>query len=107
MATAALYDQVVAHLGGEARLKDLGARVYATDDAHVSVKLLHPNPCGVRSVTITARPGGLFAMDCFGPFRPDSFSAPIVGSAEEVIPDNLATVLGRLTGVEALHHRHY
>lgn len=107
MATAAIYDQVVAHLGGEARLKNLGARVYATDETHVSVKLLHPNPRGVRSVTITARPGGNFAMDCFGPFRPDSFSAPILDRAEEVIPDNLATVLGRLTGVDTLHRRHF
>lgn len=107
MATAALYDTVVSHLGGETRLKSLGARVFANDDAHVSVKLLHPNPRGVRSVIITARPNGFFGMDCFGPLRRDAFSAPLVDHADDILPENLATVMGKLTGDERLHHHHF
>lgn len=107
MATATLLDNVVRHLGGEERLKSLGARVSVNDDTHVSVKLLHPNPRGVRSVIISRRANGFFDMDCFGPLRPSSFSAPLLDKADNILPENLATVMGRLTGDERLHHHHY
>lgn len=103
----ALYDEVVRHLGGETRLQELGARVSADDEAHVSLRLLHPNPRGVRSVIITARANGFFDMDCFGPMRGGAFQAEPLGRAAEILPENLATVLGMMTGVESLHHHHY
>ncbi|HKN29697.1 MAG TPA: hypothetical protein VJY34_18140 [Roseiarcus sp.] len=33
--------------------------------------------------------------------------APLVASAEQIVPESLATVLGALTGFEAIHHRHF
>jgi hypothetical protein len=107
MATATLLDNVIRHLGGEERLRTLGARVSVNDDTHISVKLLHPNPRGVRSVIITGRSNGFFDIDCFGPLRPSAFSAPLVDKADNILPENLAAVLGKLTGDERLHHRHY
>lgn len=103
MPNAALYREVVERLGGDVRLKALGARVCADDDAHVSVRLLQPNPRGVRSVIIRACANGFYEMECFGALRPASFSAPRIGHAAEIIPENLATVLVRLTGAESLH----
>ncbi len=102
-----LYEEVVRHLGGEGGLKSLGARVAADDRSHVSLRLNHPNPRGVRSVVITVRGNGLFDMDCFGPMRLDAFRAERVGHAEQIVPDSLASVLGMMTGVESLRHRHY
>jgi hypothetical protein len=104
---ALLCDEVVKHLGGEKRLKELGARINADDAGHVSLRLLHPNPRGVRSVIITARSNGFYDMACFGPMRFDAFHAPSLGRAEEIVPDSLASALGRLTGLENLHNRHY
>lgn len=104
---AALYAEVVRHLGGEARLKELGVRVNANDDAHVSLRLLHPNPRGVRSVIIAERPNGFFDMECFGPLRLDAFFAEPLGRVEEIVPDSLASVLGMMTGIESLHHHHF
>ena len=107
MATAALFDNVVGHLGGEDRLRLLGARVSVNDDTHVSVKLLHPNPRGVRLVIITRRQSGFFDMDCFGPLKRNSFSAPLVDHADNILPENLASAMGKLTGDERLRHHHY
>jgi len=36
-----------------------------------------------------------------------SLLVPLLGSAQEIIPENLATVLGKLTGIESIHHRHF
>ncbi len=102
-----LYSDVIRHLGGEARLKDIGARVAADDGAHVSLSLVHPNPRGVRSVVIRMRGNGLYDMECFGPMRLDGFVARPLGKAEQIVPDSLASVLGKMTGVESLHHHHY
>ncbi|WP_442756370.1 hypothetical protein ACNHKD_07060 [Methylocystis sp. JAN1] len=102
-----LCNEVVQHLGGEASLREIGARVAADDHSHVSLRLNHPNPRGVRSVVITARGNGLFDMDCFGPMRLDAFHAERVGHAEQIAPDSLASVLGMMTGVESLPHHHY
>ncbi len=99
MAAGSLYENVIAHLGGQARLIALGVRAYDTDDAHVSLRLLHPNPRGVRSVTITAHPGDLFEMECYGPILPDTFDAKKIGRAEGIAAENLAATLGNLTGV--------
>jgi hypothetical protein len=103
----ALYDEVLRHLGGQARLKELGARANPIDAGQVGLELLRPNPRGVRSVIITARPNGFFEMACFGPMRLDAFVAQPLGQADEIVPDSLATVLGKLTGLESLHHHHY
>jgi hypothetical protein len=102
-----LYNEVVRHLGGDASLKELGARIVAEDNGHISLGLLHPNPRGVRSVIITARGNGFFDMDCFGHMRLGSLQADRVGRAEDIVPDSLASVLGMMTGVETLHHRHF
>lgn len=103
----ALYSEVVRHLGGEACLKDLGARVATDDASHISFRLSHPNPRGVRSVVIRARGNGLFDMECFGPMRLDGFVAQPLGHAEFIVAESLASVLGKMTGVESLHHHHY
>lgn len=107
MANAVFLTNVVTHLGGEARLKTLGARISVNDDTHISIKLLHPNPRGVRSVIITRRQNGFYDMDCFGPLRPNSFSAPLVDHADNILPENLASVMGQLTGEGRLCHHHY
>lgn len=107
MATAAFLDKVVQQLGGEERLKSLGASATLNDETHVSVRFLHPNARGVRSVIITKRPNGFFDMDCFGPLRPGAFSAPLIDHADSILPENLASVMGRLTGDERLHHHRY
>ena len=36
-----------------------------------------------------------------------TLSVPLLGSAQEIIPENLATVLGKLPGIESIHHRHF
>jgi hypothetical protein len=46
-------------------------------------------------------------MECYGAVARGTLTAPLVGSADEIIPENLATVLGRLTGIESIHHRHF
>lgn len=103
----ALYDDVVTHLGGEARLQEIGARANAVEGGHVSLRMLHPNPRGVRSVIISEQPNGLYNMTCFGPISANAFRAETVGSAAAIVPESLASVLGMLTGLEKLHHRHF
>jgi hypothetical protein len=107
MMSAEHYAEIIGHLGGEARLREIGARLSADEGAHVNLRLLHPNPRGVRSVIITERSNGFFDMECYGPMRLGSFAAQPLGRAEEIVPENLATVLGRLTGIESLHHHHF
>ena len=107
MASSHLVDTIVAHLGGEHVLRQIGAREFFADGARVSFRLSHANPKGVRSVVISSEPHGFFAMECYGEVARGTLSAPLVGSARQIIPENLATVLGRLTGIESIHHRHY
>ncbi len=98
---------IISHLGGEGLLARIGVRDFHSDDVHVTFELNHANPKGVRSVVISLAPRGNFSMDCYGRIIPGTFTAPLVGTAREIIPDNLATVLGQLTGIESLHHHHF
>jgi len=99
--------EIIAHCGGQERLSKIGARDFVLNHTHVSFKLIHPNPKGVRSVTISAQPDGNFEMDCFGPIPVGSLNPQRIARATGIIPENLATVLGQLTGIETLHHRHF
>ena len=107
MASSHLVETVVSHLGGEHVLAQIGAGDFFSDGARVSFRLSHANPKGVRSVVISVQPNSLFNMECYGEVAPGTLTAPSLGSAREIIPENLATVLGRLTGIESIHHRHY
>jgi hypothetical protein len=106
MATDAI-SAIEAHLGGSGVLKQLGAGGIVADKDHVSFALHRPNPKGVHTVVITAEPGGNYHMDFYGERPPGYLAAPHLASASQVVPENLATVLGQLTGVETVHHRHF
>ncbi len=95
------------HLGGNGVLERLGASKFVVDSDHVSFRLNRTSPHGVHSITISIQPNGFFDMECYGHIAPGTFTAPLVGRAKQIVPDNLATVLGQLTGVETIHHRHY
>ena len=106
MARAAIRE-IETHLGGSDVLRELGAGAMVADSNHVSFTLTRNNPKGVRSVVITAEPSGDFHMDFYGERQPGWLSAPRVASAGPVLPESLATVLGQLTGLEMVHHRHF
>lgn len=103
----ALISGIETHLGGSRVLEQLGASAMFADSGHVSFALTRPNPRRVRTVVIAAEPNGDFHMDCYGERPRGSLSAPCVASAGQIVPENLATVLGKLTGIEAIHHRHF
>lgn len=94
-------------LGGSDALARLGASEFVADHDRVSFRLNKPNSQGVRTVVITLEAQDLFRMDCYGQRSPGCLSAPLVASAEDIIAENLATVLGHLTGIELIHHRHF
>jgi len=98
---------VTAHLGGSRTLLHLGAGPLVVDRRRVSFSLRHSNPAGVHTVVIAREADGLYRMDCYGARMPGCLCAPRVASAGQIIAENLATVLGRLTGDETLHHRHF
>jgi hypothetical protein len=98
---------IESHLGGSGLLTLLGASKFVADHEHLSFSLHKANPTGVRTVTITPQPDGSFNMQCHGERAPGFLSAPLVGSATHVVAESLATVLGNLTGVETIHHRHF
>jgi hypothetical protein len=100
-------ESIKQHMGGDGVLEILGARKFVLDSDHVSFHLHRPNPNGVHSITISIGPNGCFTMKCYGEIAPGTFSAPLVGRATQILPDSLATVLGKLTGIETIHHRHY
>ena len=97
---------IIDHLGGEQFLASLGARDFAIDDTHVGFTLVHDNPKKVHSVTITVEPQGGFKVSCYGRLAPGTFRAPVLAVENVAIPDSLADVLGTLTGIDALKHRH-
>jgi len=107
MASTHLVETIITHLGGEQVLSQIGARDFFADGARVSFRLSHANSKGIRSVVISAQPNGYFSMECYGEVGRGSLTATLIGSAREIIPENLASVLGRLTGIESIHHRHY
>jgi hypothetical protein len=96
---------IIDHLGGEKYLASLGARDFVIDETHVGFTLVHDNPKKVHSVTITVEPGG-FKVSCYGRLAPGTFRAPVLAVENVAIPDSLADVLGTLTGIDALKHRH-
>jgi len=96
---------IIDHLGGEKFLASLGARDFVIDETHVGFTLVHDNPKKVHSVTITVEPGG-FKVSCYGRLAPGTFRAPVLAVESVAIPDSLADVLGTLTGIDALKHRH-
>lgn len=100
-------EEIVRRLGGDAALGEIGGAISADDPGHFDLRFRHPSPRGVRSVVITVEPNGLFGMTCYGPLRAGAFQAERLGKATGILPENLATVLGQLTGIETLHHRHY
>jgi hypothetical protein len=104
---SAVVEAIEAHLGGPALLDAIGVRDIAVNHDHVSFHLTKTSPKGVRTVVITTQPNGLFRMACFGGHAAGSFSTPLVASAGQIVPENLATVLGALTGFEAIHHRRF
>jgi hypothetical protein len=97
---------IIDHLGGEQFLVSLGARDFAIDETHVGFTLVHSNPKNVHSVTITIEANGGFKVLCYGQLSPRTFSAPVLATENVAIPDNLAEVLGKLTGITALQNRH-
>jgi hypothetical protein len=97
---------IFGHLGGEKFLASLGARDFAIDGTHLSFTLVHGNPKGVHSVTISAESHGDFKICCYGRILPGTFTAPIIATEAVNIPESLAAVLGKLTGIDALKHRH-
>jgi hypothetical protein len=46
-------------------------------------------------------------MECHDEVASGTLTAPLIGAARGIIPENLATVLGQLTGIESIHHRHF
>src|SRR5262245_543924 len=97
---------IIDHLGGERLLMSLGARDFVVDDTHVGFTLIHNNPKGVHSVTITAEPNGGFKVSCYGGLEPGTFHAATLATENVAAPENLAAVLGKLTGIDALQNRH-
>ena len=98
--------QIIDHLGGEKFLADLGARDFVVDEGHVGFTFIHDNPKKVHSVTITIEPHGGFKVLCYGRLTPGTFRAPVVATENVAVSESLAAVLGKLTGIGALQHRH-
>lgn len=102
-----MLDTIKTHLGGDALLARLGAHGFGADHDHVSFCFDRQSPNGVRSVVIALEPRDYFNMYCYGTVGPGHLSAPLIATARQILPENLATVLGQLTGFEAIHHRHF
>lgn len=104
---ADLLEEIKRHLGGDAVLNRLVVHDFIADHESVTFRLGHANPKNVRTVVISLEPRGLFNMDCYGPRLAGALSATLVASAKQIVPENLASVLGQLTGLEEIHHRHF
>lgn len=102
-----LLETVKAHLGGETVLAEIGACEFFCENARVSFRFHLSNPSNVHSVVISKEPRGRFKMECYGMIKPGTLTAPLVGEARDIVVENLATVLGQLTGLESIHHRHF
>ena len=97
---------ILEHLGGETFLTGLGARDFIADENGVTFTLGRDNPGKIHSVSITDEGHGRYKVTCYGRISPGSFHAPVRATEIVAIAENLASVLGRLTGIEALQHRH-
>jgi hypothetical protein len=106
MLSSSAVQRILDHLGGKERLERLGAHDFFADETHFVFTLDH-SPRRVHTVSIALQFQGYYRMDCYGGRSPGSFQAPLLGTAGGILAENLATVLGQLTGVEALHHHHY
>ena len=98
--------QILDHLGGEKFLASVGARDFVTDGTHLSFTLVHDNLKGIHSVTISVEPHGDFKVWCYGRISPGTFRAPVLATESVNIPESLAAVVGKLTDIDALKHRH-
>jgi hypothetical protein len=99
--------EIVRHLGGEARLQELRIVVVAEQARRITLLLNKRNLQGVRTVVISPQTGGVYNLNCYGPLAFGSFKAPPRGHAFRVLPENLASALGRLTGVEEFGGHHF
>ncbi|HSB96258.1 MAG TPA: hypothetical protein VLC91_07415 [Spongiibacteraceae bacterium] len=106
MSSSAGAALIIDHLGGEKFLAGLGARDFVIDGTHFSFTLVHDNSKGVHSVTISIEPRGGFKVACYGRIVPGSFQTPVLATESVAIPESLAAVLGKLTGIDTLRHRH-
>ena len=97
---------IIDHLGGECFLVNLGARDFVIDETNLSFTLIHDKPSGVRSVSITITANEEFLVTCYGRIMPGALHAPVLGKETVDIPENLASVVGRLIGIDALRDRH-
>jgi hypothetical protein len=95
------------HLGGEAILARIGISSFIAGPGNVTFRLSAHNPNNVRTVVISQQPGGFFKMACYGEIKAGTVSAQNLGDAVQILPENLATVLGQLTGMEIIHHHHF
>ena len=107
MESSRLAEAIILRLGGENVLAQIGALEFFSDGTRVSFKLNHWNPKGVRSVIISTQPRGFFSMQCYSEIVPGTLTAPLIGTAQQIIPENLATVFCDLTGIESIRHRHF
>ena len=106
MTTLSGPESIIAHLGGRDLLTRLGAQNFLIDDTHVSFTFAHDTPKGAHSVAISIGPHGDFRVTCYGRIAPGSLQAPVVGTTNVAIPENLAAVVGELAGIDMLKHRH-
>jgi len=97
---------IIDHLGGEQFLRSLGARDFVVDDTHLGFTLIHNNPKGVHSVTISAEPNGGFKVSCYGGLEPGTFHAATLATERVAVAESLAAVVGKLTGIDAMRERH-
>ena len=106
MSSTSNVASIIDHLGGEKFLMSLGARDFVVDDTHLGFTLIHDNPKGVHSVTISVEPSGGFKVSCYSGLEPSTFRATTLATENVATPENLAAVLGKLTGIDALQERH-
>jgi hypothetical protein len=106
MLSSLTVQEILVHLGGLDRLKEIGLHNFVADESRISFSLPR-GPRNVRSVTVAPQPHGRYVMECYGAIVPGTFKAPLIAQAGSILPENLATVLGQLTGVEGLRHHHF
>ena len=106
MLSSAITERILEHLGGRRLLESIGAHNFMSDDNQISFTL-GSTPRNVHAVTIAEQTRGVYRVNCYGHIARGTFQAPLIGSAGGVVADNLATVLGQLTGLDSLLHRHF
>jgi hypothetical protein len=102
-----VIEAIKMHLGGEEMLARIGVGSFIPGPGNVTFRIYAHNPNKVKTVVISKQPGGLFKMACYGEIKAGTISAQNLGDAVQILPDNLATVLGQLTGMEIIHHHHF